>query len=194
MQRRRSGSGDVTSQVQLIAVDDSETRDAARALIAEYLRWIAGEAADRYGLSFDVEAMVTSDLEDRSKFYPPRGRFYVVRRAGVYVGVGCLKQLTPHVAEIQRMYLRPDERGAGTGRRLVQQLLADAREIGYQAVRLESLKFLSAAHTLYRSVGFVDITPYSENSMKDYQPAAAEATYRASAVFMELRLDARPSP
>ena len=175
--------------VELLAVDDEETRGAARALIGEYLHWIAGEAADRYGLSFDVEAMVTSDLEDRSKFYPPRGRFYVVRQDGRYVGVGCLKALTPQVAEIQRMYLRPDARGAGAGRRLVEQLLADARAIGYQAVRLESLKFLSPAHALYRSVGFVEITPYAENSMKDYQPAAAEATYRASAVFMEIRLN-----
>jgi len=53
---------------------------------------------------------------------------------------------------------------------------------------LESLKFLSAAHTLYRSVGFAEITPYAANSMKAYQPAEAEEMYRAGAVFMELRL------
>jgi len=176
------------STVELLAVEDEERRDAARSLIAEYLRWIADAAAERYGLSFDVEAMVTSDLDDRSKFYPPNGRFYVVRHDGRYVGVGCLKALTAQVAEIQRMYIQPEVRGAGAGRRLVEQLLADARAIGYQTVRLESLKFLSPAHTLYRSVGFVDITPYAENSMKDYQPAEAEATYRASAVFMEIRL------
>jgi GNAT superfamily N-acetyltransferase len=109
------------------------------------------------------------------------------------VGVGCLKALSPQVAEIQRMYVQPDVRGAGGGRRLVEQLLADARKIGYLAVRLESLRFLLAAHTLYRSVGFVDITPYAENSMKDYQPPEAEDTYRASAVFMEIPMDTLPS-
>ena len=56
------------STIELLAVDDEERRDAARRLIAEYLRWIAGAAAERYGLSFDVEAMVASDLDDRSKF------------------------------------------------------------------------------------------------------------------------------
>ena len=176
-----------TAAVQLVAVADADSRNAARALIAEYLRWIASTASTSYGLSFDVDAMVKSDIDDPSKFYPPSGRFYVVRHSDAYVGVGCLKRLTPTAAEIQRMYVQPHARGIGAGRHLVQQLLADARAIGYQVVRLESLKFLSAAHALYKSVGFVEITPYAENSMKEYQPADTMDTYRSSAVFMELR-------
>jgi GNAT superfamily N-acetyltransferase len=174
--------------IDLVAVDDAATREAARRLIAEYLRWLASIAAASYGLSFDVDAMVTSDIEDRTKFYPPGGRFYVIRRAGANVGVGCLKRLTPSVAEIQRMYVQPHVRGVGAGRLLLQQLLSDARAIGYEAVRLESLKFLSAAHALYRSVGFTEITPYAQNSMTKYQPRDTIDTYRANAVFMELRL------
>jgi GNAT superfamily N-acetyltransferase len=172
---------------ELVAVDDLHTRDAARRLIAEYLRWIGSSAAESYGLSFDVDAMVTSDLDDRSKFYPPHGRFYLVRHANSYVGVGGLKRLSPTVAEIQRMYVQPHVRGIGAGRRLLEQLLADARNIGYEAVRLESLKFLAAAHALYKSAGFVEIPPYAENSMKDYQSEEMIEAYRASAVFMELR-------
>ena len=174
--------------IELCAVDDAATREAARYLIAEYLRWIASAAAASYGLSFDVDAMVTSDLEDPSKFYPPNGRFYVIRREDAYVGVGCLKRLTPSVAEIQRMYVQPHVRGVGAGRLLLQQLLSDARAIGYEVVRLESLKFLSAAHALYKSAGFVEITPYVENSMAKYQPGDTLDRYRSSAVFMELRL------
>jgi hypothetical protein len=112
-----------SAAIELLAVEDFETREAARHLIAEYLRWIASYAAVNYGLSFDIDAMVKSD----------------------------------------------------------------ARSIGYQVIRLESLKFLSAAHALYRSVGFVEIPPYAENSMKEYQPAETTDTYRSSAVFMELR-------
>ncbi|PYM49834.1 MAG: hypothetical protein DME14_07455, partial [Candidatus Rokuibacteriota bacterium] len=85
------------------------------------------------------------------------------------------------------MYVQPHVRGIGAGRLLVERLLADAQSIGYQVVRLESLKLLSAAHALYRSVGFVEIMPYAENSMKEYQPAETMDTYRSSAVFMELR-------
>jgi GNAT superfamily N-acetyltransferase len=174
--------------IELVAVDDAATREAARGLIAEYVRWIASVAAASYGLSFDVDAMVASDIEDRAKFYPPSGRFYVIRREDATVGVGCLKRITPSVAEIQRMYVQPHVRGVGAGRFLLQQLLSDARAIGYEVVRLESLKFLSAAHALYKSVGFAEITPYSDNSMTKYQPRDTIDRYRSSAVFMELRL------
>ena len=172
----------------LVAVDDAPTREAARRLVTEYLEWIAQGAKEHYGLTFDIAAMVDSDLDDRAKFFPPDGRFYVVRHQGAFVGVGCLKKLAPGIAEVQRMYVQPHVRGVGTGRKLVERLVADARAIGYKAVRLESLKFLSAAHTLYRSVGFAEIDPYAENSMNDYQDAEKLDTYRASAVFMELRL------
>ena len=97
--------------MQLIAVADAATRDSARSLITEYLQWIAGEASRRYGLTFDIDAMVASDLDDRSKFFPPTGRFYVVRVDGHDVGIGCLKALTPQSAEIQRMYIQPHVRG-----------------------------------------------------------------------------------
>lgn len=170
------------------AVDDVATTQAARELIGEYLRWIAQLARENYGLAFDVDAMVESDINDRSKFFPPSGRFYVVRHGDADVAVGCLKRLAVDAAEIQRMYVRPHARGMGAGRRLAQQLINDARAIGYRTVRLESLRVLSAAHALYRSLGFVEIPPYAENSMEAYQPATAMDRYRASALFMELRL------
>ena len=177
-----------TPSLDFKTVDDAVTTEAARELIGEYLRWIARLAKENYELSFDVDAMVESDLNDRAKFSPPNGRFYLVRCDGSYVGVGCLKRLVPSVAEIQRMYVRAHVRGFGVGRRLAQQLIDDARAIGYQAVRLESLKALSAAHALYRSLGFVEIAPYAENSMEAYQPASTMDRYRSSALFMELRL------
>jgi ribosomal protein S18 acetylase RimI-like enzyme len=83
------------------------------------------------------------------------------------------------------MYVQPQVRGRGAGRLLVERLLADARELGYTRVRLESLKALTAAHTLYHSVGFVDIPPYDDDSMKDYQDLTRRDRYLDSAVFME---------
>jgi GNAT superfamily N-acetyltransferase len=178
-----------SSAITLSPVESSEQREAARSLIAEYLSWVANIAHANYGLSFDIEAMVQSDIGDDSKFYPPAGRFYLVQRAGSYVGVGCLKRLAAGVGEIQRMYVQPHVRGVGAGRALVERLLQDARLLGYMRVRLESLKALTAAHGLYHSVGFVDIDPYSENSMTAYQAPETLAAYRESAVFMEINLE-----
>jgi GNAT superfamily N-acetyltransferase len=172
----------------LVPVESPSHKAAAEVLIAEYLHWVADVAKVEYGLEFDVEAMVRSDMDDTTKFYPPAGRFYLVEHDGQFVGVGCLGQLAPGVGEIQRMYVRPRTRGAGAGRLLVQRLLADARELGHRVVRLESLRALNVAHQLYRSVGFVETEPYADNSMNEYQDQAAVPAYRKSAIFMELHL------
>jgi ribosomal protein S18 acetylase RimI-like enzyme len=73
-------------------------------------------------------------------------------------------------------------------------LLADALALGYRTVRLESLRALTAAHELYRSVGFIEIEPYAANSMDAYQDSSTRSAYRRSAVFMEARLDAPMHP
>jgi GNAT superfamily N-acetyltransferase len=173
---------------RLVPVETAEHRAAAEALVAEYLTWVGGVARAEYGLVFDLQAMLRSDLDDPAKLSPPTGRFYLVRLDDAFVGVGCLKRLAPGVGEIQRMYVRPQVRRAGAGRLLVERLLADARALGYHTVRLESLRALTAAHQLYRSVGFVEIEPYAANSMDAYQDASGLDAYRRSAVFMEARL------
>ena len=176
---------------ELVPVESAEHRAAAEQLVAEYLRWVGEIARSQYGLDFDLDAMVRSDIDDPRKFYPPTGRFYLVRHGDATVGVGALKRLAPGVGEVQRMYVRPHVRGIGAGRLLVQRLLDDARSLGYGTVRLESLRALTAAHQLYRSVGFVEIDPYGDNSMDDYQQPTARDRYRESAVFMEVKLAPR---
>jgi GNAT superfamily N-acetyltransferase len=175
-------------EVRLERIDEPADSEPLRALLSEYLQWVADLARERFGLSWDVDAMVDSDLHDASKFTPPGGRCYLVGDGDGYVGVGCLMRLAPGIAEIQRMYVRPRARGAGAGRRLVAQLIDDARELGYRKVRLESLKALAPAHGLYRSVGFVEIPPDAVSDMESFQPAGDMGRYRESVLFMELVL------
>lgn len=163
--------------LELVPVGDAATRETANRLVMEYLAWVAAGARDHYGLSFDVTGMAASS-----------GQFHLVRRGNDFIGVGGVKRLDPATAEVQRMYVQPAARGLGAGRLLLDRLLADARAMGCRIARLESLKFLAAAHGLYRSAGFVEVQAYAGNSMTDYQDAAALDRYRASAVFMELKL------
>jgi GNAT superfamily N-acetyltransferase len=169
-------------------VEDAEHKQLAGALIREYLEWLNRIVQRDYGIGFDVEAMVASDLSDPDKFHPPGGRFYLVEYDGAVAGVGCLKKLEAGVGEIQRMYVPPKLRGRGVGRAIVSRLIEDARSIGYHRLKLESLEFLAAAHSLYRSVGFHEIDPYADNSMKSYQNAANLDKYYSITVFMEMDL------
>jgi hypothetical protein len=79
--------------MKLVPVGDDATTAAARRLIGEYLSWVAGEAAEQHGLVFDTEAMLSSDIGDRGKFYAPHGRFYLLRDEQAFVGVGALQRI-----------------------------------------------------------------------------------------------------
>jgi GNAT superfamily N-acetyltransferase len=174
--------------ITLVHVESDEQRELASVLISEYLQWIDKSAQLEYGLTFDIEAMLASDIQEREKFQPPFGRFYLAQEGNQVAGVGCLKRLQANVGEIQRMYVRSEFRGKGIGRLIAERLIANARSIGYERLRLESLKFLESAHALYHSLGFKDIAPYTDNSMKNYQDTRTIDMYQTKVVFMELVL------
>ena len=176
------------AEIEFHQVESEEDKQQADALIREYLEWLNERIQRDYGIEFDVETMLASDLSEPDKFYPPDGRFYLARHEGENAGVGCLKKLGDGVGEVQRMYVPPRFRGKGIGRAIVNRLLEDARSIGYRRLKLESLEFLGAAHSLYRSVGFHKIDPYADNSMESYQAAKNLDKYYSIAVFMEMNL------
>jgi GNAT superfamily N-acetyltransferase len=175
-------------EIEFQQVESEWQRKAAGSLIREYLEWLNDRLRREYGLEFDVEAMVQSDLSDPYKFHPPYGRFYLARYKDEIAGVGCLKRLETDVGEVQRMYVPTAYRGKGIGRAIANRLIADARSMGYRQLKLESLKFLDAAHSLYRSVGFHEIERYADNSMESYQPAEQLDQYHSITVFMEMEL------
>ena len=169
-------------------VRTDEQKEQAAALIREYLDWLNERVKRDYGLEFDIEAMMESDLTDSDKFRPPQGRFCLAQYGDKIAGVGCLKKMGDGVGEIQRMYVLPSFRSKGIGRAILERLIDDARSIGYHQLKLESLEFLDAAHSLYRSVGFREIDPYTDNSMKPYQAGETLDQYYSITVFMEMDL------
>ena len=99
-----------------------------------------------------------SHLQD--KYGLPRGRIYVLHVDGRVAGCVALKPFDDTRCELKRLYIRPAFRGARLGEWLVQRIIADAREIGYRALRLDTLPPLKTAIALYRELGFVEIAPY----------------------------------
>ena len=91
-----------------------------------------------------------------------------------------MQRIGPSTAEIKRMYVKPEHRRSGHGRPMLEELIDSARGGGYERIRLDSPDFMTAAHRLYRSRGFVDIDAYAESEIPD--------EYRSHWVFMELSL------
>lgn len=136
-----------------------------RELFWEYLQWANGRVNEEFNVDFDIEAMLEEGMEGLEIYFPPDGRLILVSEADEAVGLGCLKEIRDDIGEIKRMYIRPEFRGRGFGRRLLQTLLSEAKDIGYSEVRLDSARFMHAAHSLYRSEGFKQIDPYPESEI-----------------------------
>jgi len=83
--------------------------------------------------------------------------------------------LSDGVCEMKRLYVREQFRGLGFGRALAEAVIEEARKIGYNYMRLDTVPSMDVARALYASVGFKQTSPYRHNPIED-------------AVFMELKL------
>jgi GNAT superfamily N-acetyltransferase len=63
------------------------------------------------------------------------------------------------------MHLKSPFRGKGIGSFLRDALIAQAQEIGYPVLRLDSARFMRSAHRLNNSAGFNMIEPYAESEI-----------------------------
>lgn len=117
------------------------------------------------------------ELKNIDKQYAlPTGVLLLAKYQEQTVGCIALRKLKNHTAELKRMYVQPEFRETGIGFSLLKQVLDKAKEMGYQKVRLDSLKRMKKAVELYKYFGFYTIKPYRFNPMKD-------------ALFMEKELD-----
>jgi ribosomal protein S18 acetylase RimI-like enzyme len=151
------------------SLDSAAAMDDIRSLFREY----AGEwNLDLCFQNFEEELASLPGC-----YSPPTGRLLVARIKETLSMAGCVavREFAPGVAEMKRLYVRPPFRGHGLGRLLAERSISVAREIGYRAVRLDTLERMKAAVALYESLGFRRIGAYRENP-------------EADVVYLELRL------
>jgi GNAT superfamily N-acetyltransferase len=93
----------------------------------------------------------------------PGGAYLVGFEGHDPVAGGGLRRLSDGVAEIKRMYVRPDARSRGVARALLVALEEEAGSLGYTAIRLDTGPKQEHGLALYRSAGYVDVEPYNDN-------------------------------
>lgn len=144
---------------------------------------VAGTLFREYAATLGVNLCFqdfAAELQTLPTLYgPPSGSLLLVMRESAVVGCGAVRRLTGDVCEMKRLYLRHSERGSGAGRRVAQRLIEKAQVLRYRAVRLDTLEAMTAARSLYRSMGFREIAAYYDNPLPNtiyMELALAEAS------------------
>lgn len=131
---------------------------AAKALCLEY--------AEALGYSLCFQGFDKEMAEFPGNYVPPRGALFLAKSGGRPVGVVALRDLGDDIAEMKRLYVKPEARGLDLGRRLAETVVTEAKELGYRAIRLDTLPTMTAAIALYRDMGFRDIPAYTHNPVE----------------------------
>ncbi len=156
MPENRSAAGGVQI-VTKKAVTDADF-DIAKDLILEYSR--------RLGIDFSFQDFEKEIREFPGEYSEPAGAILLGFVRGKVGGCVALKPLGEKDCEMKRLYVKPEFRGISLGYCLVEDIISEARRIGYRSMKLDTLDKMRAARALYAKFGFAEIPAYRHNPLK----------------------------
>jgi DNA-binding MarR family transcriptional regulator/GNAT superfamily N-acetyltransferase len=150
----------VAASVEILPADPEHPH--ARYCLAEYVAELNARSPER---RFDPSVGETALPHE---VRPPAGRFFVAYLHGQPIGCGAVKHHADAPAEIKRMWIAPEARGLGLGRRLLETLEACARENGARVAHIETSAVSSEALSLYRSTGWIEVPRFNDEPFADH--------------------------
>jgi DNA-binding MarR family transcriptional regulator/GNAT superfamily N-acetyltransferase len=138
----------------VIGIENPTTPDA-QWCIEQYF----AELNARFEGGFDPSRSIPADAHELVR---PAGALLIARLHGRAIGCGALKFHARAPAELKRMWVAPESRGLGLGRRLLMELERHARDGGARLVRLETNRALKEAIRLYRDSGYREVPAFND--------------------------------
>lgn len=145
--------------MEIVRADDM---DLVRMLFREYAEWL--------GVDLCFQGFEEELAELPGKYEQPEGGlFFVVDGSSpdVVMGCGAFRGLDKDTCEMKRLFIRDEFRGGGLGRKMAEHLVEEARGAGYKFMVLDTLRKMTTAVSLYRSMGFEECEAYYENPVPD---------------------------
>jgi GNAT superfamily N-acetyltransferase len=154
--------------VKIIQAETADQIEEARALFREYESWLV--------ISLCFQNFEKELAELPGAYAEPDGRLLLAHYDEL-AGCVALRKFDESTCEMKRLFVREKFRGKGIGRMLIETIIRNAKEIGYERMLLDTLPpKMNDAITLYRLIGFKEIDPYYDNPVP-------------GAIFLELELD-----
>ena len=108
------------------------------------------------------------ELKDPAKKYTsPEGELLVAVEGEDVLGMIAYHKHSDTRCEMKRLYVKPSCRGMKLGEKLIEELIAHARQAGYKEMVLDTIVPLQTAIHLYKKLGFTECEPYYHNPMPD---------------------------
>jgi GNAT superfamily N-acetyltransferase len=142
-------------------------REATSALDVDAVRRLVLAHVEERASMPGIEHMRTDAMRLPGPYVPPRGAIWFAQAGDDAIGCVALRPITDDTGEVKRMYVDRAWRGRGVGRALLETLIAHARAAGYRQLRLGTIADMTAARSLYHSLGFVPIERYRADEMVD---------------------------
>ena len=121
------------------------------------------EYADGLGVDLCFQGFEEELSTLPGKYQPPSGQLLIATGPAGAAGCVAMRRIDAQSCEMKRLYVRPQARGENLGRRLVEQILDEARAGYARRICLDTLPSMATAQSLYQSLGFVAIEPYVFN-------------------------------
>lgn len=179
-----------TEVMSVTEIDYVDRPEAIRSLFREYHEWMKQGVIESIGgralpagdieQAYDIEALISEDVAYLAE-PATDGRLFIARRGGSPIGCVFLRWRSEATAEVKRLYVRPEARGVGLGRSLMEAVIDAAEDDGCTTLVIFTAPFTGAARALYEDLGFAYTTPFDCE--------APEEVY-GELVFMRLDLGA----
>ncbi len=141
----------------IIHATTDDQYQAARELFIQY--------ADSLGFDLEFQGFSRELAELPGDYKPPAGCILLAALADGYAGCVALRPLQNNICEMKRLFVIPAYQGRGIGKMLAKAVIAEARQKGYQKMRLDTIESMQAAQKLYFSLGFKTIEAYCYNPL-----------------------------
>ncbi len=136
--------------------ESDEQITEAKTLFREYEAWLGMDLCFQ-GFEAELAALP-------GKYAMPDGRLYLAYSDDKLAGCIAMRKLEDGICEMKRLFVRDGFRGEKIGVQLIEKVIADAKDIGYERMRLDTYPpKMGKAVKLYLSHGFEAIPPYYDN-------------------------------
>lgn len=133
------------------------------------------EYVDSLNFKLDFQDFEEELEHIQEKYASPEGALILCIANNQAIGCVAVRKISNPIAELKRLYVKPEFRSVKAGGKLVGLALEQAKILGYEFIRLDSVSEMQTAISLYKKLGFYEIDAYCYNPIE-------------SAVYMEKRL------